>query len=147
MSQKKSNKANYVHIIFPVWKGVFLDGEKALSHSVGKLVPLQITWHSKSLVALVANKLLFSVNLCVFRWPDWEKDLLHSEQTKRFFLVWESMCFFRSPDRAKVLSHWLHAPCFAPVWETWCVFRWPECENFFFALSTNILPFPWVQEL
>jgi len=73
--------------------------------------------------------LLCTWRLCVCKWLDWLKLLLHSEHLYGLSPVWTLMWTFRFPDALNALSHMWHLYGFSPLWILLCLARWLDRVN------------------
>jgi len=73
--------------------------------------------------------LLCTRRLCVCKWLEWLKLLLHSEHLYGLSPVWTLMWSFRLVDWLNALSHMWHLYGFSPVWTVMWSFRLPDCLN------------------
>ena len=67
--------------------------------------------------------------LCLCRWLDRLKLLLHSEHLYGLSPVWTLMCLFKCPDSLNVLSHMRHLYGFSPLWILLCLTSSPNVVN------------------
>jgi len=67
-------------------------------------------WHWYSLLLLCIRR------LCICKWQDWLKLLLHSEHLYGFSPVWTLMWLFRLPDSLNALSQMWQLYGFSPLW-------------------------------
>ena len=73
--------------------------------------------------------LLCTRRLCVCKWLESLKLLLHSEHLYGWSPVWTLMWVFRAPDWLNALSHMWHLYGLSPVWTLMCLFRCPDSLN------------------
>jgi len=73
--------------------------------------------------------LLCAVSICICKWEDWWKLLLHSEHVYGLSPVWTLMWVLRCEDCLKALSHTWHLYGFSLLWILLCITRLPACEN------------------
>jgi len=73
--------------------------------------------------------LLWTCCLCVCKWPDCVKRLLHTEHLYGLSPVWTLMWVNRLLDWLNALSHKWHLYGLSPMWTLVCMFRLPNSPN------------------